>query len=155
MADLAALIERLENLEAPDRALDAEIACEIRYPDLRPAHPDDHQEHQRGYPPSPGDIWCPTGFLMAPAYTSSMDDAASLIPPDHDWSLFSDNGENLAGCMPASEQGCDLSNCRGATPAIALSIAAIKARIELQNIRKEVSEHGQHLSEIENTKTTG
>lgn len=74
------LIAKLEAATGPSRELDAEIDCAVRFPDLRPARPDDHKEHQRSYPPSAGYIWCPTGFLMASSYTSSIDAALTLVP---------------------------------------------------------------------------
>ncbi len=78
MPDLSNLIARLESASGPDRRLDAEIACAMMFSDLRPAGPDDHKEYQRGIPPGRGDIWCPTGFLMADTYTSSIESARSI-----------------------------------------------------------------------------
>ena len=76
------IIEKLEKATGPDRRLDVEIDCAIRFPALRPARKDDHKEHQRGFPPSEGDIYVPTGFLMANSYTSSIDAALTLVPED-------------------------------------------------------------------------
>jgi len=68
--------------------------------------------------------------LRAPKLTASLDAAVALVErmlPDHDWSLFADNGEAIAGVMPASEDGCDEAISHGATPAIALLIALFRA----------------------------
>lgn len=125
---VAELIAALEGASGPDRRLDAEIACALVFHALRPARPDDHKDYHDGIPPMPGDIWCPTGFLMAAGYTRSIDDALTLVPPGYDWSLFYDNGEAIAGCMPASEDGCDTATTHAPTPALALCIAALRAR---------------------------
>lgn len=65
--------------------------------------------------------------------TGSLDAAAKLIPPGHDWALHVDNGEAIAGCMPASEDGCDHSDFHAATPALALCGAALSALITQEN----------------------
>ena len=75
-----ALAQRCEQATGMDRRLDAEIDCLARFPDLRPAELDDHKEYQRGFPPHAGNIWCPTGFLLAPSYTDSVDAALTLVP---------------------------------------------------------------------------
>lgn len=121
---MLALAERVEALTGPDRLIDAEIACAVKFRNLRPARPDDF-DGKFGY--SPGNIKVEDGFLMAASYTRSLDDAASLVPDAHDWSLHVDNGEAIAGCMPASPEGCDLANIVGATPALALCAAALRA----------------------------
>lgn len=72
------LIARLQKLNGPDRKTDAMIECWLKFPDLRPAKADDHLEHQNGVPPGPGHIWCPTGFLIADYYTSSLTAARKL-----------------------------------------------------------------------------
>ena len=78
MTDLLVLADRVEKLTGGDRRVDAEIACAVMFPSLRPAEPNDHIEYQRGYPPSRGDIWTPTGFLMSDNYTSSINAARSI-----------------------------------------------------------------------------
>ena len=98
------LIAKLEAATGPSRELDAEIDCAVRFPDLRPARPDDHKEHQRGYPPSAGDIWCPTGFLMASSYTSSFDAILTLARTQGDAFKIVDaaaNAETFRGRMAA------------------------------------------------------
>lgn len=62
------------------------------------------------------------------AYTASIDAALTLVPDDHDWSLHCDNGQAIAGCAPADPAGCSWADSRAATPALALCIAALRAR---------------------------
>lgn len=71
------LIERLEKCSEPDRGLDAEIDCALRFRDLRPARPDDF-DGKYGY--SEGNLKCEHGFLMAHSNTRSIDEALELIP---------------------------------------------------------------------------
>ena len=82
------LIERLKRATGPDRELDALIACEVFYHTLRPARPNDHKEAQHGYAPGPGDIWCPTGFLIADSYTRNIDAALTLVPEGWQYQLL-------------------------------------------------------------------
>ncbi|HXT81417.1 MAG TPA: hypothetical protein VN702_17775 [Acetobacteraceae bacterium] len=115
---LTEIIARLEAATGADRRLDAEIAraigCQVR-----------QWNSATNWQWIAGTEW-----ERLPFFTASVDAALTLIPPAHDWSLHCDNGEAVAGCMPASEEGCDWSNCSGPTPAIALAlcIAALKAR---------------------------
>lgn len=132
------LAKRCEQATGPDRELDALIDCAIRFPHLRPARPEDHKEHQRGYPPSKGDIWCPTGFLMAQSYTRSIDAALTLVPegrairreylpaatwPHRVW-IYKDS------FMPLDDGS--RRPVLGKTEALALCAAALKARAETE-----------------------
>lgn len=85
IATLRDLIARVRAAEGPDRRLDAEIECFLRFPHLRPAEPDDHKEFQRGVRPSRGDIWCPTGFLMSSSLTGNFADAKAELPEGWYW----------------------------------------------------------------------
>lgn len=123
----AEILDALRNAKGPDRVLDAWIACEFIYPDLRPARKDDHLEHQRGYPPSDGDIWCPTGFLIAPSYTRSIDDAVYLVErvrPGEEC-VIRTGPKCCAGLI-----GSNADAKSGATPAIALLIALLSVEVE-------------------------
>ena len=67
---------------------------------------------------------------IPPRYCTSIDAVVALIEQANtkfDWSLFFDNEEALAGCQPASEDGCDLTDTPGATPALALLLAFLRA----------------------------
>lgn len=122
---LEALALRCKQATGPDRRLDAEIDCLVRFTDLRPAELDDHKKYQRGVPPGAGDIWCPTGFLMAASYTASLDAALTLVPADHDWVVGNVNG-HVGGtpyaCVGSRDQHF------AATPALALCAASLRAR---------------------------
>ena len=82
----------------------------------------------RDYPGEPG-----PEYRRLPRYSTSLDAAMTLVPTGHDWSLFFDNGSALAGCMPSSEDGCDLTDVPGATPALALCAAALRAQAEMES----------------------
>lgn len=130
MPNLSDLIARVEAASGPDRRLDAEIACAIMFTDLRPAEPDDHKEHQRGFPPSEGDIWCPTGFLMARSYTRSIDEALTLLPEGWWWSAGVCRRENHAsvGSEIGTVEGELIFDAFGKTAPLALLAAILRAR---------------------------
>jgi hypothetical protein len=67
--------------------------------------------------------------LRIPKLTASIDAALTLLPEGYDWSLFADNGSAMAGCQPASDDGCDMPDVPGATPALALVAACLKSRL--------------------------
>ena len=124
MSSLSELIERVETASGPDRRIDAAI-CRIidlpkcEYPDCLP----DVMVHILDRVESGGDD------PEVPAYTGSLDAALTLVPDGHDWSLFADNGSAMAGCQPASDDGCDMTDVHGATPALAIVAACLKARL--------------------------
>lgn len=118
------LIERLEAATGPDRRLDAEIACAVIFPDLRPAEPDDHKEYLNGIPPSAGNIWCPTGFLMARSYTSSIDDAQELVPKGMVWTRDAYGDFTVIEWRGSSNMQIAINIAKGRT----LAIAALRAR---------------------------
>jgi hypothetical protein len=142
MTTLIELAERCEQASGPDRRLDAEIACATRHPHLRPAEPDDFGG-KYGY--EPGNLKVDTGFLMAYHYTRSMDDAMTLagagyhlafdvhFMPDEDvikyrgYCFRPDWGKwNPHDMEWLNRDGSDHPLC--ATPALALSAAALRAR---------------------------
>lgn len=131
-----ALALRCEQATGMDRRLDAEIDCLARFPDLRPAELDDHKEYQRGFPPHAGNIWCPTGFLLAPSYTDSVDAALTLVPEGmrpsvgqnvhHGyWHAFV---QSIVDSTP-HQLGVADSNTSGA---LALCAAALRARAQME-----------------------
>lgn len=124
--ELLAIVERCEKASEGSRELDARIAFVL---DNRSIHVivDGDVLGRNNQPPH--DI-CIVGW--APSYTTSLDAAMTLVPPGHDWSLFSDNGAAMAGCMPASEDGCDWTDVPGATPALAICAAALRAQAEME-----------------------
>lgn len=72
--------------------------------------------------------------LRIPPLTSSLDAVVALIERDGawDWSIHRDNGEAIAGVQPASEDGCDCAGAHAPTPAIALLIAFLEAKMEME-----------------------
>jgi hypothetical protein len=110
-----ALIARLEKTKRPTRKLDVEIGCLVR--DFNPAELgiDEIGVPGSGWTPDP-DEW--------PLYTSSIDAALALIPP---WSWRVGNLPSGRGFADLGTQS-SLQCVEGATPALALCIAALKAR---------------------------
>jgi len=135
-AALLELADRVAALTARDRGIDAEIDCLIRFPSLRPARPNDHSEYTHGISRCPGDIWCPTGFLIAASYTSSVDDAIGLVPNGHHWRWLIDRRAYARSRIDGYRAAVSCSglieptDCQvwAISPAIALSAAALRAR---------------------------
>lgn len=65
--------------------------------------------------------------MEPPSYTASIDAALTLVPEGYDWMVFSVNGFNQANCGPTNSFD-DVGDQKAATHAIALCIAALKAR---------------------------
>jgi len=131
-AELLRLAERCEKETAGSRELDGLIACAI----FQAVSTDDDLIYRspicKADECAPGTYWhvqrSGRSLQTAPKFTESLDAAVSSIPGGYDWSLFFDNGAALAGCQPASDDGCDMTDTPGATPALALTAAALKAR---------------------------
>lgn len=137
MANIQDLIDRLVNAKGPDRELDIAICQQV---DSNGYRIEDDGTILVSGDVGDGPGWFNIGYEV-PGYTASVDAALTLVPPAHDWSLHVNNGEAIVGCMPESEDGCDVADSTGATPAIALCIAALKARAVLIG-----SKGGQHAS---------
>lgn len=121
---MTSTIKRLENLKDPDREVDAEIAKAIGWRDFIsdkvPAYYWIDEENRPR--------------LEVPYFTGSIDAALTLMPkinrPNFPWlAIKSNNPNNPIGCR------CELwldnvknYNGRGKTLAIAICIAALKAR---------------------------
>lgn len=124
------LIEKLEALEGPDRELDAQIAVA-------------GGQFERLAKTVAGTFVYPGGIRdgrRPPAYTASIDDALSLVPdglavevgvypagddmpPEGSFARVSDD---CLGDGPGWEEDA----YKGATPAIAICIAALRARLD-------------------------
>jgi len=133
MSDLTSLIERVEAATGSDGKLNAEIACAIFFPHLRPARPDDHKEFQYGTPPGNSAIWCPTGFLQAQNYTGSIDAALTLLPEGMDWRLERNTDIRMGFGAAVFEPGTPgkypgIRLYSGATAPLALLAAILRAR---------------------------
>lgn len=125
MPDYGEIIKRLEEASGPSPELDGRIYCAVNGLTFRSVSRDGSIHFE---PDENG-----THTMVTPhPYTESIDTSATLCPAGHDWSLYVDNGEAVAGCMPASEDGCDVSDSHGATPAIALCLAFLRARSTME-----------------------
>lgn len=144
MTTIPALIEKLRGLKGPDREVDAEIDAALRigtqggrdgcpwlwanFPtwrkaNLRPGWVEAVHSNGTG-----GPMWA------AEPITASLDLVVDLIERDGawDWSIHRDNGEAIAGVQPASEDGCDCAGAHAPTPALALLIAFLEAKMEME-----------------------
>lgn len=145
---VASLIERLEKVAGGSRALDALIECEVRrFQAYAAGLTDEHRSHWKPVGDK-GEVIDDQGFTRyhAPLYSQSVDAAMTLVP--HGWCCgfehagrFDRNPNSEAWCWPYnSDFEPDWQNGdegyrsapdahRGVgTPAIALCIAALKAR---------------------------
>ncbi len=124
------LIDRLSTLTKPDRSLDIEIYQAAIEPLAAP-----FKQYQ-------GMIWVEAERgIIVPRYTESIDDAMTLIPKGYEWTLTSDNVATICKdwdedhapvfwSQPPDKQHTSWSSAKGtvANPAIALTIACLKAR---------------------------
>lgn len=106
------LITALEKAEAGSRELDAMIARHLQW-ECKVLFGSMHWVTPSG------------GRGSLPSWTTSIDAAVTLVPPGHDWVLYSDG---CAGCAPRDPEDLPISDHYGATPALSLCIAALKAR---------------------------
>jgi hypothetical protein len=118
------LIEALEGADGPSKSLDSAIHAEMR---------------REGWTPKE---WARTvaeldnpSIVNVPRYTSSLDAALSLVPEGWGWSLdwtqrplYQDCGRADLYAPGSGIKPHDVSDVYGATPAIALCLAALKAR---------------------------
>lgn len=100
------LIERLEAASGPDRDLDMRIA-------------DLGREWKLPGSATPG---------YAPMFTASLDAALTLVPEGHKWVLHSDGCAGVKLCDMGDDDDLPTGEDWAATPALALCIAALKAR---------------------------
>lgn len=126
MTDLPTLIEKLRGLKGPDREVDIAIVKAL-YPFIGECSPlcaDDEPIFWRE----------PFYKQPCPPLTASLDAIVALIERDGawDWSIHRDNGKAIAGVQPASEDGCDCARTIAPTPAIALLIAFLEAKMEIE-----------------------
>lgn len=130
--DLQTLIERLEKATGPDRILDALL--DIALDKGRPAWAQD-----TGQLTADGDCVrvSPTGAgWYPPRYTSSVDLALDLLLPDKWWCVSGPHTPQ-GGLYRGGPKRFDVAitapsdSATGATPALALCVAALKARVSL------------------------
>ena len=104
------LIAALEKAEGPNRELDAKIAACLLLPPATIL----------------GNGYWGTKPWMADVFTASIDAASMLVPPYVVYRVG--NGELSSGQLYPGWASVDCITAQGATPAIALCIAALKAR---------------------------
>jgi hypothetical protein len=137
--NLNALADRVEAASGPDRELDALIAIQVAWRWEGWAEGDIAvEESARKFgveyvvdrvANSHKSIW-----KLLPRYTASLDAAMTLVPEGWDWALYTGaDGRCEAGCAPADTdpEGCrtaDSDQSLAATPALALTAAALRAR---------------------------
>lgn len=136
------MIEKLERADGPDRGLDRAIAKMIGWHRVEPRFtrskhgawisPDDWiGENSNGSPILDG-LRRTTMYREVPSYTASIDTAMTLVPEGLMWSVQTDFGlpgrARLWGSVLPSQAAARSWNTDGATPAIALCIAALRAR---------------------------
>jgi hypothetical protein len=64
-----------------------------------------------------------------PHYTASIDAAASLVPPNHTWSLTSCGEHDMPqACVTSMDDRCEDFVAHAVDPALALCAAGLKAR---------------------------
>ena len=118
-ADLIALIERVEAAPGPDRSLDWAVHSFVK-PGVTPITPRQAVKLARrcgGYPPA------------LPFYTSSLDAAASLVPKRFGY-LVGVNDDTPVACVFLGHLFDDDRHWVAASnPALALTAAALRARL--------------------------
>lgn len=115
-AALGALIERLEKATGPDRALDAIIDSMFRL--------------QTGTPLPNGNLQFSHGWLASEPYTASIDAALSLVPEGMVAVVMAlETGRGKAAILYPMQRPEPLIGEVCGTPALALCIAALKARL--------------------------
>jgi len=111
------LLERLEAGDGPSWELDAELALLIGYADCRP--PDKNSQHRLPIENQYGHGFYPSD------YTSSIDAALTLVPEGGGIDIEIDSsGFTEVGIVMPQDVACAASR----TPALAICIAALKAR---------------------------
>lgn len=117
MPDYSDIIERLEKATGPDRRLDFDLWSIVTNPSGFPAFSEPEPVRTNWF-----ECWKDrNGF---PNYTRSTDDARTLIPEGWEWTLHCET-EDCRVEIGDPQIGLE---GRSETPAIALCIAALKAR---------------------------
>lgn len=125
---LSDLIERLEKATGPDREMDEDIVRAL-YPDCIiqiyvVGDEDKTVFHAEPLVPNKSYV---------PLYTSSIDAALTLVPEGYGWSLYGGFSPNRpCACLSDTGRSDDLVDAFGATPAIAICIASLKARAAIK-----------------------
>lgn len=122
-AELLALAERVEALSGADREVDAKVALAVGYK----TWPDGYGEGNEWEDPSGNRLPRARGWgAQPPAFTASLDAAMGLVPEGPGW-WWVVNGAPSAAVGHAPEPA---HFAHAATPALALTAAALRARAE-------------------------
>lgn len=146
---MEALIKELEEATAPSRELDAAIAV-TAFPEKyihcdKPNKPGCVYINHNKTPYHGGDIG-PISQCDAPRFTASIDAALALVPEGWWWNVEDTRigdmnwfGAYLSDCplVDKDEPATHIPGSSSASPAIALCIAALKARAALSNGKGE------------------
>lgn len=134
---LSELIAALEAADGPSRGLDAEIFCELTGRIVHAALPVgytmvDYGDVRRN------ELAAKAPYISnkrgpAPRYTSSIDAAVTLVPEGEEWAVICSRHKVgregfLTNVAWVGLEQIDTAEPQGATPALALCIAALKAR---------------------------
>jgi hypothetical protein len=132
-ANLTALIERVEAARGPEWELDAEIAWLRTAPDKKRLGPPDlSREVWHAGLPTPAWVKWDSVASFHPRPTGSLDAAASLVPVGLFWTVAFGQltpQEPLGGALISRRDGSDVAQAEAATPALALTAAALRARL--------------------------
>jgi len=130
-SDLGELIARLERATWPDRELDARIIYALRPRMALLGTVDDYLA---------------TGVSgSVPAYTASIDAAMTLKPAGWAWRIGQAEHSDLEpfALVYSSVAASCFAEAKHPHAAIALCIAALKARVEEQAVSRGISKHGE------------
>lgn len=135
----ASLIERLEKATGPDRLLDGLIMAATNPPsDLDGIPANIFIRYEGDYGRFKSFAGTPMSFSKpVPLYTASLDAALTLVPADKDWRVGNMTGLPTATvCTPGAWLSFKTAPTawHGETPAIALCIAALKARAASESL---------------------
>jgi hypothetical protein len=134
-AELVDLIARLEKATRPDRVLDADIWESVGRAPVG-------QGFYRGSSEWDRHLWFAPNLSVPiespPSYTSSIDAALTLVPEGWEWALHAEGG------LYRVEMGDPMIGLEGeheTAPAIALCIAALKARLATSSAERSPVAH--------------
>lgn len=132
------IIDKLEREDGPDRGIDRAIAkvavwhrVEPRF--TRSKHgawisPDDWVGEYSDGSPITDSLHGTTMHREVPAYTASIDAAMTLVPEGVNWTMGGGGKECAIVIISAGQGLTDAAHGFAATPALALCIAALRAR---------------------------
>ncbi len=135
MNPLTEIISKLEKATGPDRELDGQIALAIGWTFVALAE----QRERKAWWREPGAEWF-SRREKPPHFTGSIDSALTLVPEGKYWEVaFGLPTPTIKtrywGQVYGDQDAYDLAHpiCHGATPAIALCIASLKAIAALRS----------------------